>query len=62
VTQVLGGLEHAVGRRAVEDVERHQPGGRMDPELAEGTEVHADLVERGHVVGGQGEGLLARAR
>ena len=59
VPQVLGRVEHPVRERPVEHVERHEPGGRVEPEAAERTEARADLVELRHAVGGQREGFLA---
>ena len=59
VPQVLRRVEHAVRERPVEDVERHEPRGRVEPEAAERIEARADLVELRDAVGGQREGLLA---
>ena len=64
MAQVLRRVEHAVGERAVELVERDEPGGGKELEAGERLQPRGDLVELGHVVGGQRErglGLAERA-
>ena len=61
VAQVLRRVEDAVGERAVELVERHEPGRGVELEAGQRLQARGDLVELRHVVLGQRERRLRLA-